>query len=168
MDVAGPRHTRCLAPSPGGPALVATAGRARRRVSGPRPRAYPGAVERTIDDVARQVRKALVSADLAGFSDLLDSDVTWGAPGARTPSCRNRNQVLSWYRRSQEAGVRASVLDIEVIDDRLLVSLSVQGSGDAGERGGTALRFQVLTVRDGRIVDIVGFDDKADALAHLR
>ena len=45
--------------------------------------------------------------------------------------------------------------------------MSLRGTEDAQERGGTALRYQVLTVRDGRIVDIVGFDDKTEALSYV-
>jgi len=116
--------------------------------------------------VARQVRVALAAEDPVAFSHLLDPDVTWGAPGARNPSCKNRHQVLAWYERGREAGVRGSVFDVEVIGDRLLVSMTVRGTEEAQERGGTALRYQLFTVRDGRIVDIVGFDDKADALTY--
>jgi ketosteroid isomerase-like protein len=108
----------------------------------------------------------LVAEDVSTFAELLDPDVTWGAPGARNPTCKNRSQVLSWYQRAREGGVRGSVVDVDALGDRLLVSMSVQGTEGARERGGTALRFQVLTVRDGRIVDIVGFDDKAEALSH--
>ncbi len=115
-----------------------------------------------MDDIAAQVRMALVAEDPSAFAELLDPDVTWGPPGASNPGCKNRNQVLAWYQRGREAGVRGSVFDVEVLGDRLLVSMSVRGTENARERGGAALRFQVLTVRNGRIVDIVGFDDKAD------
>jgi ketosteroid isomerase-like protein len=119
-----------------------------------------------MDELAEQVPKASVAEDVSAFFDLLDPDVTWGAPGARNPTCKNRSQVLSWYQRAQEAGVRGRVFDIDVFGDRSLVSLSVQDTEGARERGGTALRFQVLSVRDGRIVDIVGFDDKAEAFSY--
>jgi hypothetical protein len=74
---------------------------------------------------------------------------------------------LAWYQRGREAGVRGSVYDIEILRDRLLVSMTVRGTENAQERGGTALRFQVLTVRSGKIVDIVGFDERAEALSYL-
>jgi ketosteroid isomerase-like protein len=119
-----------------------------------------------MDEVAALVRRAIAAEDFQAFSDLLDPNVTWGAPGARNPSCKNRNQVLAWYQRGRDAGVRGSVYDLEVVGDRLLVSMSVTGTDNAQERGGTALRFQVLTVRNGRIVEIVGFDDKAEALTY--
>jgi ketosteroid isomerase-like protein len=121
-----------------------------------------------MQDIARQVRIALDGGDLSSFSDLLDPDVRWGAPDAEQPSCRNRDQVLTWYQRGRESGVRASVNDVVVHGDRLLVSLTVRGSADADARGGAALRWQVLTVNGGRIVDIVGFDDRLEALARVQ
>lgn len=120
-----------------------------------------------MDEVAALVRRALVAEDLSAFTALLDPDVTWGAPGARNPSCKNRNQVLAWYQRGRDAGVRGSVYDVDVLGDRLLVSMSVRGTDNAQERGGAALRFQVLTVRNGKIVEIVGFDDKSEATAYI-
>ena len=118
-----------------------------------------------MDQVAGRVRAAMVAEDLSAFAELLDPDVTWGAPGAN-PGCRSRSQVLAWYQRGREAGVRGSVFDVEIMGDRLLVSMSVRGTEEAQERGGTALRYQVLTVRNGKVVDIVGFEDKAGALAY--
>jgi hypothetical protein len=47
-----------------------------------------------------------------------------------------------------------------VADDSLLVGLSVVGNDDEAGQGGEALRWQVLTVAGGRIVDIRGFDDR--------
>ena len=120
-----------------------------------------------MDEIAVLVRNALAAEDLSAFTELLDPAVTWGAPGARNPSCKNRNQVLTWYQRGRDAGVRGSVYDVEVLGDRLLVSMSVRGTESAQERGGAALRFQVLTVRSGKVVEIVGFDDRTEALSYV-
>ncbi len=120
-----------------------------------------------MDQIAVLVRKALAAQDLSAFTELLDPDVTWGAPGSRNPGCKNRDQVLAWYQRGRDAGIRGSVYDVEVLGDRLLVSMSVRGTEDAHERGGAALRFQVLTVRRGKVVEIAGFDDKAEALSYV-
>src|ERR1700689_1318996 len=119
-----------------------------------------------MDEIAVLIRNALAAEDLSAFTEFLDPAVTWGAPGARNPSCKTRNQVLAWYQRGRDAGVRGSVYDVEVLGNRLLVSMSVRGTETANERGGTALRFQVLTVRSGKVVDIVGFDDKSEALTY--
>jgi hypothetical protein len=45
----------------------------------------------------------------------------------------------------------------------LLVGLEVTGTPAAREAGGKAQRWQVLTLRGGRIVDIRGFDDRTAA-----
>jgi ketosteroid isomerase-like protein len=47
----------------------------------------------------------------------------------------------------------------------LLVGLEVTGTPAAREAGGLAERWQVLTLRGGRIVDIRGFEDRAAAAA---
>jgi ketosteroid isomerase-like protein len=127
-----------------------------------------GTMTENMDEVAALVRQALLTEDVRAFAELLDPDVSWGAPGARNPSCKNRDQVLAWYQRGRDAGVRGSVLDVAILGDRHLVSMSLRGTETARERGGAALRFQVLTVRNGRIVDIVGFDEKAEALSYVR
>jgi ketosteroid isomerase-like protein len=119
-----------------------------------------------MEELARQVGIALGASDLRAFTELLDPHVTWGAPGARTPTCQNRNQVLAWYQRGRESGTRVQVSDVAVMGDRLLVSLTLRGTDAAQERGGAALKWQVLTVRGGRIIDIVGFDDRTEAIAH--
>ncbi len=45
----------------------------------------------------------------------------------------------------------------------LLVGLDVSGTPAAREAGGTAERWQVLTVKGDRIVDIRGFVDRTEA-----
>lgn len=115
--------------------------------------------------VARQVRRALQAADLAGFSDLLDPKVRWGPPGDHSPPCKNRQQVLAWYQRGKESGATAQVSEVTVLADRILVGLIVTGTRAARERGGNATRWQVLTVRDGLVVEIVGFDQRMEAVS---
>ncbi len=118
--------------------------------------------------IAQQVRTALEAADLSAFSDLLDPNVHWGPPGDSPPPCQNRDQVLSWYRRGRAAGVRAHVTETVVLGDRILVGLTVVGLQVATEGAGEARRWQVLTVRGGRVVDIVGFDDRSEATARAQ
>jgi len=79
--------------------------------------------------VAQQVRAALEAADLSAFGDLLDAEVQWGAPGAPFPVCRNREQVLSWYRHGRDAGLRARVSEVSVHGDRVLVGLRARPAG---------------------------------------
>ena len=120
----------------------------------------------SMERLADQVRLALDTGDLAAYADLLDPKARWGAPGHPSPPCQSREQVLSWYKKSRDAGMTARVSSVEVVGDSLLVGLVVRGSPAAQERGGNALRWQVLAVRDGTVFTIVGFETRSEALAH--
>ena len=95
-----------------------------------------------VERVAEQVRSALETADLSAFSELLDPDVRWGAPGDPSPACMDRAQVLSWYQRGLDAGVRARVAEIAVLDDRAdeLPDEISHGSDHTPEAGEWSLR----------------------------
>ncbi len=108
----------------------------------------------TAAGIADRVRAALEAADVDEFAALLGPDVQWGAPGDADPPCRNRRQVIEWYRRGSNAGRRTSVTDLEVHGDALLVGLRLE-SGEA--------RWQVLRVGADGVNDIRGFEDKSDA-----
>ena len=113
--------------------------------------------------VAERVRAALESVDLTA-AELLDPNGCWGAPDA-APGCQNRDQVLTWYQRGRAAGARARVTELGVHGDKLLVGLKGVGNRAAEEPGGEASRWQVLTIRGGRIVDILGFEARSQAVA---
>jgi chorismate mutase-like protein len=127
----------------------------------------------TMEELARRVRAALESADLTAFRELLGPAVTWGPPGQQPLSCQTRDQVLAWYQRGRDAGVRARVTEVEVRGSRILVGLRVTGepgadgtgAGEPGEDGAGRDRWQVLTARDGRVTEITGFGDRAEAAA---
>jgi hypothetical protein len=78
-----------------------------------------------VEQLAGQVQAALQTADLTGYRELLDPNVTWGAPDDMNSGCRNRDQVLAWYRRGRAKGVRADVIETVVRNDKILVGLSV-------------------------------------------
>jgi hypothetical protein len=110
--------------------------------------------------LAAQVVAAWQAGDLAAVSALLDPQVRWGAPGDPSPPCQTREQVLSWYRRGRGSGARATVVRTAICGDRILLALTVTGRGAASPPQD---RWQVLTVRDGLITEIVGFDTGDEA-----
>ncbi|HEX3793236.1 MAG TPA: nuclear transport factor 2 family protein [Acidimicrobiales bacterium] len=117
-------------------------------------------MEWTADTIAERVWLALDAADLDEFAQLLDPDVTWGPPGGQD-TCRNKEQVLSWYQKGRAAGTRATVSAMEVHGDQLLVGLAVSGGSDPE-------RWQILVVGPGGVTDIRGFEDRQTAFARLR
>lgn len=117
-----------------------------------------------MEQVAREVRLAYELGDVELFGALLAPNVTWGPPGD-PPTCRSKSQVLTWYQNGANSGARAEVQEIEIVGDQLLMGLTVIGTSAATKRSGRASRWQVLTVKDAQIVDIVGFETKSDAAA---
>ncbi len=120
-----------------------------------------------MEELAASVSEALGAADLDAYRELLDPNVTWAAPDDDRHGCRNRDEVLAWYRRGRAGGARADVTETVVRGDRILVGLRVRNAtaqlGDPTSQD----RWQVLTVVDGRIRDIRGFDERAEAVRRL-
>jgi len=76
--------------------------------------------------------------------------------------CRNRRQVLAWYEQGKADGRRARVLDVTCHRDKILVVLTVTSRQPSHDEV-THPRWQVLTVVEGRVTDIRGYDDEAAA-----
>ena len=112
-----------------------------------------------------RVKGALEGADLAAISELLDPAVRWGPPEGGERECRNRDEVLAWWRRARARGVRAQVFEVLEVDERIVVGLRITGSQRPDAESDAASRWQVLVVRGGLITDIRGFDERAEALA---
>ena len=110
-----------------------------------------------VERLAAQVAVALASEDPDRFADLLDPLVTWGAPGDPSPPCQNRQQVLAWYLRGRADGRRAEVRSVTARGDKILIAMTVTSPEAAGQ---VVPRWQVLTVVNGRITDIRGYDDE--------
>jgi hypothetical protein len=119
--------------------------------------------------LAERIRSALESGDLDAIRDLLDPAAHWGPPeGPGDDDCRNRDQVIAWWSRARAAGVRATVTEVTAGPGTFLVGLEVTGTPAAQESGGAARRWQVLTIRRGRVADIRGFDDRTVAATRAR
>jgi hypothetical protein len=121
-----------------------------------------------IEGLAEKIGIALQSADLDAYRELLDPAVSWGPPGDQLSGCHSRDEVLDWYRRGHASGVRADVVETVVSRDKILVGLKVRSRPGTPESGGELDRWQVLTVVDGRVKDIRGFEDRGAAVAGMK
>jgi hypothetical protein len=120
----------------------------------------------SMKSIAKRIRMAVDSSDLVAFEELLDPQVTWGAPHDKNPGCKSRNQVLAWYGRGKAAGAEGRVSAVEIVGKCVVLELVVRRTKRARERGTTSLRWQVDTIREGRVIEIVGFDDHSEAIAY--
>ena len=119
------------------------------------PRPGPGF---TAAGIADRVRDALNAGDPEQIGALLSPDVQWGPPGSATPPCRNRRQVLDWYAAGRAEGRRATVSEVEVHSNALVVGLRLED----GHR-----RWQVLRVGPDGVNDIRGFENRVSAIGYL-
>ena len=97
--------------------------------------------------------------------ELLDPEVRWGAPGEGPKQCVDAEQVLSWWKRAREGGTSAQVTEVLVGSAGMLVGLAVGGPGKALPIADELQRWQVLTLSGGRIVEIIGFEERGQAAA---
>jgi RimJ/RimL family protein N-acetyltransferase len=118
-----------------------------------------------MDRLAGQIRQALEAADLDAYAGLLDPAVRCGPPGDPSPPLQNGAQVLAWYRRGRDSGARGRVTETLVSGDKILVGLKVTGTPASALAGGETGRWQVFTVRGGRITALTGFAERDEAAA---
>jgi hypothetical protein len=122
----------------------------------------------TTDEIAELVRGALESAEFDACRPLADPNVHWGSPDDNAAGCRNRDEVLAWYRRGRAKGVRSRVSETIAHGDHMLIGMSVSGAPSSTPSDATVDRWQVLTVDNGRVTDIRGFDTRKGAVARLK
>lgn len=112
--------------------------------------------------MAARLRAALTSADLEAYASLLDEAVRWG-PAEETPeTCHGRTQVLERLTTQRAAGMQTRLLEVVPGHDGVLVGVNVKWPAQGGfAREQT--RYQVLKIRNSQIVDIRGYDSRAEA-----
>jgi len=116
----------------------------------------------TAETIAEPLRAAYEASDLAAIAALLSPDVTWGAPEQKNPTCKNRDQVLRWYRHGRASRASAKVIELTVTGTRLLVGLAVTSGPDPADELAPE-RWQVLTIGPQGVCDIRGYTDRASA-----
>ena len=112
-------------------------------------------------ELARQGFAAAARGDFDVIAQLLDPDVKWhGGDPTAAGSCQNRRQALEWIRAApaRRGGPLPELVDVvEAGPDRVVVILQPAG---APTPTANLTRF-----RDGKVVEMVHFDDPAAAFA---
>ena len=81
-----------------------------------------------------------------------------------TGLCKDRAQVLDWYRAVLAEGIEASVRSVEVDRDAVVLGLTVGRPAQGARPAPPEPLYQVFTVRDAQIVEIRGYPDRGSAL----
>jgi ketosteroid isomerase-like protein len=115
-------------------------------------------------EMARRGFSAVMAGDLKVLEEILDPEVKWhGREGLGSDSCHNREQALHFMRRARaRARGRGELVDVIDCGEQVVVVMRPPAQED-GER--PALRANLTTFRDGRVIRMVAYDSPEAALA---
>jgi ketosteroid isomerase-like protein len=113
-------------------------------------------------ELARRGYEALAAGDLEVVAELLDPAVRWhggdpDAPGA----CNGRDQALEFIRAARSRGPLPDVVEMTAVGDRVVAVLRPRPSPEDGPTDASepALRANLTTFRDGKVIEMIGFED---------
>jgi ankyrin repeat protein len=109
-------------------------------------------------EIARHLETVSRDLDLDLLGSLLHPQVRW------TGLCKDRTQVLDWYRAVLAEGIEAGVRSVEVDRDAVVLGLAVSRRAQGARPAPPQPLYQVFTVRDAQIVEIRGYPDRDSAL----
>ena len=96
--------------------------------------------------------------------DLLDPKVEWLAATPGPWDCHDREQVLETFRRQYAHGVWADFGEPIEVGDTVILDVRPYRRDEQGNKTDQQRLWQVLTMRDGKIVRIQDYTDQASAL----
>lgn len=116
-----------------------------------------------VERIALRIRTAFEDRDLGLLATVLAEDVRWGGDEDAETTCHSRAEVLAWYGRLRAQGVRAHVMELDVLPGAAVLGLDLIWPPGMDEQPGRV--YQVFRIVDDRVVDIRGCPDHAEALA---
>jgi uncharacterized protein len=119
-------------------------------------------------ELVRGAWAAFERGDVDTATEVVDPNVRWsgaGGPDAEG-ACHDRDDARAFIRRALADGVSAELLDIrDAGDDRLVLILQPHVGAEWGRRGPHG---EVITIRDGRITEMVVYPTIEDALTAVQ
>jgi ketosteroid isomerase-like protein len=100
--------------------------------------------------------------------DFVDPGLQWTylAPGLADPSpqvCRGREELEQALRRQAELGLRSELEEVVAAGDQVIVVMRTPGLDQHRGRQADDRTYDVVTVRDGRIVELHACRDHEEA-----
>jgi ankyrin repeat protein/ketosteroid isomerase-like protein len=115
------------------------------------------------DELVRSSFEAFLRGDWDALARVMDPRVQWLWYEPGDSDCHDRRKVLATLFERQRQGVVTGINDVVAVDERVFVEITGPRLADWGLPGGTAC--MVVTVRDGRIVRMQDYRNRAAALA---
>ncbi len=108
-------------------------------------------------ELARRGYEALARGDLDVIRELLAPDVLWhGGDPDWKGACHSREEAVTFMTRARKRGPLPELVDVVEAGDQVIVVLQPPDGG---------LRANLTTIRDGQVVEMVGFESPEAAQA---
>jgi ketosteroid isomerase-like protein len=116
-------------------------------------------------ELVRDAWNAFARGDVDAALAVMDPNVRWhgAGDGEHEAGCHGREEVLAFIRQALADGVTAELLDVRPVGDRLVTVVQTRVPPEWGER--PEPHGEVVTVRDGQIVEMLVFPTVPEALA---
>jgi len=115
------------------------------------------------DELVRSSFAAFLRGDWNALAEVMDPGVEWLWHEPGDWDCHDRRQVLATLFERQREGVVTGLNAVVAVDERVFVEVTGPRLEESGLPGGQAC--MVVTVRDGRIVRMQDYPNRAAALA---
>jgi ketosteroid isomerase-like protein len=113
-------------------------------------------------ELARRGWEAALRGDLDVVAEMLDPDVKWhGGDPAGSGACKNRDQAVTFMGRGPVGRPLPELVEVRGAGDKVVVILRRR----ATEGGQAELVANLTTFRNGKVVEMVHYEDPAGALA---
>ncbi len=116
-------------------------------------------------ELLRRGWEAFARGDVEAATDVLHPQVRWYGAGAEAPDdgCHSRDEALAFIRQALADGVTAEAFDFRDAGDRVVVLVQTRQPPEWGEQ--PEPHGEVVTVRDGRVVEMVVYPTVDEALS---
>ena len=115
-------------------------------------------------ELLRSAWDAFTRGDVDAAVAALDPEVRWygaGEPDGEG-ACQNREEATAFIRRARAEGLTAELLDVREAGDRLVAVIHTHAPPDW--QHGPEPHGELVTVRDGKIAEMIVFPTVEDAL----
>jgi ketosteroid isomerase-like protein len=124
------------------------------------------------ENLIRGAYEAYARGDLTAMLAVVDPDLEWtyldpAFPDPDPQTCHGRNRLADGLRRQARRGLISQVEDVIGNEDKVLVTVRTPGADQFKARPTGDLTYDVVTVRDGRVVALRACRDRGQALAVL-
>jgi ketosteroid isomerase-like protein len=115
-------------------------------------------------ELLRRGWDAVARGDLEAVAEILHPDVRWYGAGEHDDpgGCHNRGEALAFIRRALADGVTSELLDVRDAGGRVVAILQTHAPAEWCE--GRGPHGEIVTIRDGRVVEMVVYPTVDEAL----